>query len=202
VTPPEARPATRTDLNRIVAIHQQAFVGFFLTELGPRFLRRYYDLVLRSPAGVLWVVEGEDGSPVGFVAGSSDPTAFYAELRDRKVQFGLAMLPTLLRRPWSVPRVLTNFRRTGDKEERPPAGVAELTSIGVCPTASGKGYGQALAKAFAAAVRDRGCQGVYLTTDAHGNDRVNDFYQRQGYRLTGTITAHGGRVLNKYLLDL
>lgn len=202
MTPPEARPATADDLNRIVSIHQQAFVGFFLTELGPRFLRRYYDLVLRSPAGLLWVVEAEDGGPAGFVAGSSDPTAFYAELRGRKVQFGLAMLPTLLRRPWSVPRVLTNFRRTGDEEERPPAGVAELTSIGVCPTASGKGYGQALAKAFAVAARARGCRGVYLTTDAHGNDRVNEFYQRQGYRLTGTLTAHGGRILNKYLLDL
>jgi GNAT superfamily N-acetyltransferase len=185
-----------------VAIHQQAFVGFFLTELGPRFLRRYYELVLRSPAGVLWVVDGEEGSPAGFVAGSVDPAAFYAELRGGKLQFGLAMLPTLLRRPLSVPRVLTNFRRTGDQDERPPAGVAELTSIGVCPTATGKGFGQALAKAFAGAARARGCHGVYLTTDAHGNDRVNEFYQRQGYRLTGAITAHGGRVLNKYLLDL
>ena len=198
----EPRPATRADLLQVIAVHQQAFEGFFLTQLGPAFLHKYYSLVLDCPAGLLLVVETPEAGVAGFVAGSTDPAVFYSELRSRKLSMGLAILPALLRRPAAVGRVLTNFRRAGDESERPPEGVAELASIGVSRDVTGKGLGQALAKGFAQAAQARGCCGVYLTTDTHGNDRVNDFYQRQGYRLTGSFTAHGGRSLNQYLLDL
>lgn len=197
----EPRAATREDLRAIVTVHQQAFAGFFLTELGPSFLREYYARVLNCPVGLLLVAADTDGVQ-GFVAGSVEPTEFYRALRADKVKLGLTILPALLQRPARVGRVLTNFRRTGDDAERPPEGVAELASIGVSPRAVGQGLGRALAKAFAQAAGTRGCRGVYLTTDTYDNDRVNDFYQKQGYRLTGTLIAHGGRSLNQYLLDL
>src|SRR5262249_15902282 len=40
------RPVHANDLPAIVNIHQKAFSEFFLTRLGPKFLHRYYKLVL------------------------------------------------------------------------------------------------------------------------------------------------------------
>ena len=92
------RRAEKADLARIVAIHQEAFSHFFLTQLGRGFLYRYYDLVLRYRAGILLVSEGSDGLE-GFACGFADPEEFYALMRRRKASFALPVLSSLLRRP-------------------------------------------------------------------------------------------------------
>lgn len=39
-------------LGSVVAIHKEAFEGFFLTRMGPRFLRAYYQAVLDFEASI------------------------------------------------------------------------------------------------------------------------------------------------------
>jgi hypothetical protein len=40
-----------------------------------------------------------------------------------------------------------------------------------------------------------------LTTDAEGNDAVNTFYQRAGWRLESSFSTPEARRMNRYILD-
>ena len=44
----EIRKATANDVDIIVEIHTDAFKGFFLTSLGPKFLRFYYGCFVKE----------------------------------------------------------------------------------------------------------------------------------------------------------
>lgn len=197
----QLRPATLGDVTDVVAIHRRAFIGFFMTELGAAFLARYYRLVLEYPGGLLLVAD-VDGLPVGFVAGFLHPPGFYALLRRRAFELGLAVLPALLRRPSIVSRLLANMRRTGDAGSTEGNVPSELASVAVDPAYAGKGIGAQLVRAFVEASRARGADVVYLTTDAQNNDAVNRFYQGLGFRLSRTFWAAGRRLMNEYRLAL
>ena len=92
------------DVARVVELHLAAFPGFFLSFLGPRFLRLFYAEAV-AVGGICLVVEAR-GGVAGFVAGSDRPGGFYgALLRRRALAFALAAAPALLRRPSSALRV-------------------------------------------------------------------------------------------------
>jgi hypothetical protein len=48
----------------------------------------------------------------------------------------------------------------------------------------------------------RGGTGCYLTTDAKNNNKVNNFYQKLGWKIESTYTTPEGRVMNRYIFDL
>ena len=53
-------------LPQIVALHEMAFKGFFLTELGPSFLKRYYSSVVKNMNAIKIGVFDEKNHLVGF----------------------------------------------------------------------------------------------------------------------------------------
>ena len=55
------------DVNDIVSIHCSAFKGFFLTSLGPQFLKLYYTCFIKSNETITMVAEDE-GRILGFSA--------------------------------------------------------------------------------------------------------------------------------------
>ena len=77
------RPATATDVRDMVAVHMRSFEGFFLTFLGPAFLRELYASTLADPSGIGFVVE-KDRCICGFVAGTVQPSGFYRRLLLRR----------------------------------------------------------------------------------------------------------------------
>jgi colanic acid biosynthesis glycosyl transferase WcaI len=199
------RPATSADLARIVAVHASAFPGVFLTALGPAFLRAYYRAVLDFDAGCMLVAE-LDGRVAGFVAGFADPRRFYAVFRRRPLAFAPAVLAGLLRRPWLIGRIVARvgsvLHRGRDERQDSATGAAcELSSLAVDPRARRRGIGQKLVATFVAEARGRGLDVVRLTTDARGNDRVNDFYAGLGFQLVPR-PAEGARPMNEYELPL
>lgn len=194
------RVALPRDLEMVTDVHVRSFPNFFLSALGPRFLRLLYEEILRSETGVL--VVADDGSGVvGLAAGTTTQSGFYrALLRRRLIAFALAAAPAALRRPVIVPRLFRALRRPA--ESASAAAPACLMSLAVHPRAEGQGIGARLVTAFCEELRSRGADGVCLTTDAAGNDPVNRFYQRQGFRATRSITTPEGRVLNEYVRKL
>lgn len=170
-----------------------------MTQLGPGFLKAYYRTVLDCEGHIFLVVENE-GQPVGFVAGFTNPSAFYALLRQRKIMIGLAIVPAVLCNPALVPRLIGNARRVSDFTRS--EGEAELASICVLPDVAGKGFGKLLVEAFIKEARSRGARSVYLTTDAEHNDYVNRFYQRLGFEKSRTLLAPGNRLMNEYRMIL
>ena len=196
------RPARVTDLPEIVSIHRESFPKFFLTFLGPRFLRLFYAQILGNSQGLCWVAEDENGEQlIGFVAGVTQQAGFYRDmLRRRKWSFAFSAIPALLRSPAIAFRLLAALRKPADAAE---AGAeACLMSIAVRSAEARRGIGSRLVQAFADDLKRRGIDRFCLTTDRDGNDRVKAFYEKEGFELWRTFVTPQGRWMNEYLLTL
>jgi len=195
------RPAGPSDLASVVVLHQQAFPGFFLTSLGPPFLRELYRGLMVLEEGILLVAESAGGHVVGFVGGTDDGRMFYRQLlRRRGWRFALAAAPAVVRHP-SITRRVVRGRERADASNR-DEGASErvargsLMSLGVAPHTRASGAGRALVRAFEQELRTRGCAGYTLTTDAEGNDRVNAFYRGLGLvPVSENVTPEGRRLV-------
>lgn len=188
-------------VTEVVKIHRKSFPGFFLTFLGPRFLSLYYSGICAAPEGIAFIYLDAAGVPAGFVAGTSNPRGFYSKLlRKDWIRFSLASLGAILLRPSIVGRIARAVRHPSAN----PAGkdVAGLYSIGVLPSLQGTGAGGKLVTAFLEEARLRGCSRVFLTTDRDGNDLVNAFYRKAGFRLEREFATDEGRKMNEYWIDL
>ena len=184
------------DVETVVRIHLESFPGFFLSFLGPRFLRLLYRSIHDDPEG-LALVEETDSRIEGFAVGVRRQAGFYRRLiRRRLFPFAWAALGAAGRRPSVVPRLLRALRRPS--EARVAAAEACLMSVAVLPGAEGGGVGRQLVEAFCRAMAGAGVEAVSLTTDADHNDRTNAFYTRLGFTLARTFVTPEGRRMNEY----
>lgn len=181
----------------VVRVHLDSFQTFFLSFLGPRFLRELYRGVCSFDKGIGFVSLTPDGKVTGFVVGSTDPSRFFRVMIKRRWwKFALGSVAGVLKKPTIIPRLLRAFLYPA----RTPAGdhIALLMQIGVSRTSQGGGVGAKLVRAFIDRARDRGAQRVILTTDADGNDGVNSFYQKLGFRKSRGFTTPEGRAMAEY----
>lgn len=194
------RNATEDDLPYVVDVHLRAFQGFFLTQLGPGFLRELYRAFAFRPAGVLRVVSNEDGRIVGFAGGTLSPETFYRALKKEKlVVFFLKALPGLLRNPIVVVRKLWYALFYKGEEPSSIGGAALLSSIAVDQDMAGKSLGKRLLQDFENEVKNKGAKSLFLTTDKYGNDHVVDFYLANGYSVESEFIQSGGREMIRFL---
>lgn len=193
------RRAGRSDIDFIVAVHQRAFPDFYMTRMGPAFLRTYYRTVLACEGGQLFVAEA-DGRCLGFVAGSLDPARFYAFMSQRKALFIWPAFLGIIRRPTLIGRTLFNRSRVrlASRAREVDANTAELSSIGVDPLAASRGVGGDLLQAFTESALAGGSDCISLTTDARDNQRVNSFYLKHGFSLVTQFVSASDREMNEY----
>lgn len=191
------REVLHDDIDRVVEIHKKAFPDFFMTELGPNFLKKYYKLVLSYHKSIFLVVE-RDGYIIGFVAGFLEPFIFYKFLKKHKISFGLTIIPVLFKKPRLISKIFANFRRVNRLSNEENIKVSELASIAVDPSYAGQGWGKLLIKSFLENSKKLGAEFVYLTTDAKNNDAVNYFYQSIGFELYKTFITASNRAMNEY----
>ena len=183
------RAMTRDDLDSVVAIHLAAFPNFFLTFLGPRFLRVFYGAVMTDGIALVATI---DDRLAGFVVGMADSQSFYRRLlRTRFLHVAIAILPVVLRHPSTLGRV----GRRGVARAFQPAPGVELMSLAVHPREQHRGGGRALVEAFAQAA---GEQSLWLITDAADNDAVKKFYETLGFTVRRSFTNAEGRALVEY----
>ncbi len=194
------RLANPNDLRAVVRVHQQAFPGFLMTELGPAFLRAYYQTVMDYSHPILLVYEGSSGALEGFAAGFMNPPQFYKRLKERRWQLAFSAGLHLMLRPARWRRVLASRHRAYQLAHQPaePTATAELASLGVLPQSQGKGIGRQLVLAFLETAQAKGASRVILTTDAQQNDSVNRFYQRLGFQLRSQYWHSSTRLMNLY----
>ncbi len=177
------RNALESDIDAVARIHLAAFDGFFLSQLGYKFLCVMYRAFLKSPSSLFLVFETASGQLAGFAVGALQGQ------KDRWLavrflpQFLWAVVPAVLRHP--IPVVTRLWARVFDVGEslQVPPGAAVLRSIGVQPSLMGAGAAAALLQAFEALARSKGAGQVFLTTDAVDNERAQRFYERGGYGL-------------------
>jgi ribosomal protein S18 acetylase RimI-like enzyme len=193
-------PMAEAQVDAVVGVHLRSFEGFFLSFLGPRFLRLYYESIVGYPAAAGYVCVKE-GRVVGFVCGTVSPSRFYSYLlRTRWWRFALVALGAVLKRPAIIPRLVRALLYPSQTSGR--SDTAVLTSIAVEPAVQGKGVGAELVVTFLADMHARGVKQVSLTTDRYDNDRINAFYQEQGFHCARTLVTREGREMNEYVILL
>lgn len=196
------RRAEPRDLAAIVDLHLESFRGFFLTSLGPRFLKRFYGAVLREPGCVCLVAEDGKGLS-GFAMGPLQPRGFFRHLFIRQgLRFAADALPALLARPGIVAAQLIRGARY--RGEPPPKhrDAALLSSIAVRRSAARSGVASALVEGFCQEAAGRRASLVYLTTDRDDNAAANRFYVKHGFHVQSVIIRSTGRVMNRYVRHL
>ena len=183
------------DVDAATAIHLAAFPHFFLSFLGPRFLRELYRAIVADEESIAFVAADCD-HVVGFVAGTGSGGFYRRAARRRWFRFGAASLGSLLHRPSIALRLL----RALYAPPRTTSTGALLMSLAVDPRVQRSGAGKLLTRAFVAGARRRGATTVVLTTDAAGNDAVNAFYLAQGFIVAAGYVTPEGRAMNEYIL--
>jgi len=197
----EIIPLQARHVSSVVCMHLKAFPGFFLSFLGPRFLKEFYTAFLNEESSIeLVAVESPGGQIAGTVVGTMEPGGFFHRLVKRRWwAFCLASVDALMRRPAIVPRL---FRAVFYRGDAPPdAPFALLSSIAVDPRFQDRGVGRVLLNRFTKEVIGRGGMGCYLTTDAEGNDAVNRFYLKNGWRLESCYITPEGRKMNRLVWE-
>jgi ribosomal protein S18 acetylase RimI-like enzyme len=188
------------DLSAIVNLHICTINHFFLTCLGPHFLRELYAGIMEDPAGIAYVVETQD-KILGFVAGTDQPNGFYKRLLYKQWwRFGLAAIPAYIRKPSILPRLLRAVQIPSQPVPADKCGT--LMSIAVDPAVQNQGVGKKLVHTFLMEAQKRGLEYVNLTTDACDNEGVNAFYKGRGFILDHSYTTPEGRMMNEYLYPL
>ena len=196
------REATTNDLDNIAALHAAAFPGFFLTSLGPMFLKHMYMGYIEEPSGIILIAE-HGIKPTGFIAGTTDPEQFFKNLKTRKGPLLFCKtLPALIKNPMPVmKKIFKSFFYLGEK---PPNLVNStlLSSIAVSPEHQKNGTGRKMLEEFERAARSKDAKHIHLTTDQLNNCRTLSFYEKSGYTLESSFINSGKRVMNRYIKNI
>jgi GNAT superfamily N-acetyltransferase len=186
----EVYPADPEHVDQIVRVHLAAFPGFFLSTLGPSFLRLFYRELQADPAALL-LVSLRKGRVTGVVGGVVDESEFFRSLRQRRQgAFIRASLRTLMRRPATARPLWRARRRHAQHQDGVPA---TLLTLAVDPGEQGHGTGRALVKAFTEDLIERNIDSYKLTTDALDNDATIQFYLSQRFQITDHWSTPEGR---------
>ncbi|MFH1746091.1 MAG: GNAT family N-acetyltransferase [Planctomycetota bacterium] len=192
----------RADVAGAVALHMGAFPDFFLTFLGRSFLRQFYLGYCGNPDTVALVARrAATGELLGTVVGPLRPAGFYKRLLlKRWWRFAWAACGAVVRKPTVIPRLFRALTYRGDAPEDHTER-ALLSSICVDPTAQGLGIGRQLVCQFLENIRAANLPGAFLTTDVEGNEAVNAFYGRLGWKVDSEFATPEGRRMHRYVYD-
>lgn len=189
------------DLKDIVKVHMKAFPSFFLTFLGPGFLKEFYKSFLYDSQGIGFVaIDKETEEILGAIVGPLNPKGYFKRLLKRKwFIFCIASVGAVFRKPAVIKRLFRAVFYRGDAPDGQERSL--LSSIAVSPDAQGKGAGRALVKRWLEEIKSRKSSGAFLTTDAENNQTVNNFYQKLGWKLESSYSTPEGRRMNRYVYD-
>lgn len=200
------------DLQRTSELHRQHLGAGIFPRLGLRFLRRYHESFLTSPAAVALTAR-QDGEVVGFLLGTVDNAAHYGwTVRHRGARLALSGMTALLLRPsiaWSFARTrlgryVRGLRRHLARRQAPrlatdePAArpVAVLTHVATAEQVRRAGIGRGLVEAFLAEVQRAGASEVRLVTTPTGDAPA--FYDRTGWEIFADRTGSDGTGVREY----
>lgn len=198
----QVRKIDLIEIESVVAIHNNAFPGFFLTLLGNRFLRLYYSSVLKHRDGILLGCYDEDKELAGFCAATISAKGFNANLiKSNLFSFCSVGVLLLLTKPRALKRLYLNLSKKDNHQEDTGA-YAELLSIGVNVSTQGKGFGKYLLAELENVVRSRGGEKLSLTTDFYNNMKAIEFYKSMGYKVYYDFITYPDREMYRMIKSL
>lgn len=178
------RSGTVHDATAAAALHAGQISEGFLSILGPKFLRRLYRRVALHGSSFLLMVE-TGGSPVGFLAGSTDVAALYRAFLWRDAIAAVFACGGRLVRSWR--RVMETLRYGADHAGQG----AELLAVAVDPVTRGRGAGTLLVKGFLTEIRRQNLEFAYVVVEAT-NETAIALYRRAGFDPVQRFQLHRG----------
>ncbi len=189
------------DLEEVVRVHNSAFKGFFLTDLGPRFLKLYYRSVAKSDIGILLGAFDDSGVLTGFCAACQRSNGFNQKIvSDNIVDFGMIGLHLLITKPSALIRLIKNITKKGNNED--DGEYAELLSIAVDKRIQHSGTGKAMLSRLEDILKAKNIQLLSLTTDGENNSSTLSFYRKQGFREYYKFIAYPERPMYRLIKNL
>ena len=188
--------AEKGSIRKLSKLHVRAFPGFFLTQLGVGFLDALYTGYLNDERSGIIVAE-YNGRLAGFIAYSNDYPNFYKGLMKKHLlRFAFCSMGAAIRHPSFIKRLLGAFKKSDSvvKSEK----YVELASICVDPRLGKHGIGTKLIDHLKGMVDFDEYAYINLETDAVGNDDVNRFYVKNGFKLARSYFSSEGRKMNEY----
>lgn len=192
----ELKEIDKRYIRAIAELHKNAFPTFFLTQLGIPFLSTLYMGYLEDFDSGIIISEDESGL-VGFIAYSNDYSRFYKKLiKKHLIRFAVCSVGAAIRHPSFIRRLLGAFKKSNEvyRTEK----YVELASICVNPQKESNGVGSELIENLKRRVDFNIFEYINLETDAIDNDRVNEFYIKNGFILARTYITSEGRKMNEY----
>ena len=187
-------------IDEVVKVHNSAFKGFFLTELGPGFLKLYYRSVAEAKDGIL-IGAYQDDRLIGFCAACTECACFNTRLVKRNIiKFGLIGLKLLCTRPQALIRLSKNLTKSGSVADN--GLYAELMSIAVDNEVQNSGAGKALINSLEETLKQRHVTKLSLTTDKLDNENTLAFYKKRGFRPMYVFTAYPDRIMYRLIKDI
>jgi ribosomal protein S18 acetylase RimI-like enzyme len=194
----EIKKVLKEEISQVVEAHKNSFKGFFLTELGDRFLSIYYDSVRRDEKGVLLGFYDE-GQLYGFCAATTLSKGFNTHLiKGNLFRFALVGIRLLFTRVPSLIRLFKNFSKTS-AASNDTGEYAELLSIGVSDKKQGQGIGKKLLIQLENEMKLKGCLKLSLTTDYNDNVKAIQFYKGLGYDIYYDFIAYPNRKMYRMI---
>jgi len=187
---------TLADIDPVVHIHLCSFKGFFLSFMGPFFLREFYKSALLDKTGIA-LISIQTDKVSGFAVGTTEPHGFFRRIiLNNWHHFLAASIIPVLKKPQTLfrlaRRLLSSIQSNYSENE------TLLLSIAIHPANQGQGIGKQLIESFSTEAKIRGATSISLTTDKLNNDMTNQFYIRSGFNCTGSFTTKEERQMNEY----
>lgn len=189
-----------TDIGQVIDVHNSAFKGFFLTELGNGFLKTYYTSVAKSPDGILIGAYVND-ELIGFCAACKKAAGFNTGLiKNNILPFSASGLKILFTRPLALYRLYKNLTKTGTNHDK--GEYAELMSIAVSEKIQNSGAGKLLVSHLEKELVKDGITALSLTTDVHHNENSLAFYKKRGFEVMYAFTTYPKREMYRLIKNL
>ncbi|MGB4413711.1 MAG: GNAT family N-acetyltransferase [Paludibacter sp.] len=198
----EIKKILKQDLAEVVEVHKNSFNGFFLTELGDKFLATYYNSLIKDQRAVLLGMYDEENL-LGFCAGTYLSKGYNTYLiRNNLLSYFIVGIKILFSKPIAIFHLVKNLSKGGNSNIEDNGEYAELLSIAVINNKQGKGIGKKLLLELENEMKLKGCFKLSLTTDFYNNIKVIEFYKGLGYNIYYEFIAYPNRKMYRMIKDL
>lgn len=190
-------------LRKVVELHELAFKGFFLTELGSSFLKQYYKSVIRSDKALNLGVIDENSELVGFAITAKISKGFNKSIiKQNFLGFLGIAFKLLILRPKAIYRLFINLEKKSSDFKDDQGDYCELLSIATHPDKQGLGIGKKLLIETEKQLKSEGYNNLALTTDYHDNSDVIRFYEKSGYSIYYDFITYPQRKMYKLIKNI
>ena len=187
-------------ISKVVELHELAFEGFFLTELGTTFLNQYYKSVINSDKALNLGIFDENLDILGFAITAKSSKGFNKSIiKQNFLGFFVVAVRLIFIRPKAIYRLIKNLDKKSPKFKDDIGKYCELLSIATHPNKQGHGIGKKLLFETEKYLKSKGFTTLALTTDYHNNDDVIRFYEKSGYSIYYDFFTYPNRKMYKLI---